>query len=118
MIRRLLHHAKDLARGSAPLGKLRSPHWHQTVKQYRAVHPEGCAGCGTAKKLEVHHKRPFHLHPELELAWDNFILLCRRCHQFLGHLDDWKSFNAEVADDAAHWLAKIDQRPEDSSEAA
>ena len=111
MIHRILKHVQDVSRGSAPLGKLRSPHWAATERKFKARFPD-CAVCGTLKKVEVHHKKPFHLHPELELDPRNLISLCRVHHQWWGHLGDWKSFNPAVEEDAHDWARKIDERPE------
>jgi 5-methylcytosine-specific restriction enzyme A len=111
MTHRLLKHVHDVIRGTAPLGKLRSPHWATVEHEFKATSPD-CAVCGTEKKIEVHHKKPFHLHPELELDPKNLISLCRIHHQWWGHLGDWKSFNPEIEADAADWARKIEERPE------
>lgn len=110
MTHRLMQHIRDVMRGSAPAGKLRSPHWHTVQTHFKILNPE-CAVCGTKKKVEVHHKKPFHLHPELELLFENLISLCRIHHQWWGHLGAWKSFNPVVVDDAATWCEKIQKRP-------
>ena len=65
-----------------------------------------CAFCGAAVALEVHHIRPYHLHPELELDPANFVTLCEgspQCHLHVGHLGNWDSFNpALIADPTLH----------------
>jgi 5-methylcytosine-specific restriction protein A len=70
---------------------------------------------GGKDHLEVHHVRPFHLNPALELLPTNFITLCespgRDCHCAIGHLMDWKAFNPTVRMDAAWMLSKIKHRP-------
>ena len=111
MTHRLLKHVHDVITGKAPLGKLRSPHWAATERKFKTAYPD-CAVCGTLKKVEVHHLKPFHLHPELELDASNLISLCRVHHQGWGHLGDWKSYNPDVATDAKEWARKIDERPE------
>jgi hypothetical protein len=62
-----------------------------------------CAACGGMERLQVHHKKPFHLHPELELDEKNLIVLCmgmgRDCHLLIGHGDDFKAFNPGVLED-------------------
>jgi 5-methylcytosine-specific restriction endonuclease McrA len=55
-----------------------------------------CEACDTDKELQVHHIKPFHLHPELELDPTNFITLCDHCHLVLGHLRDYKLYNADL----------------------
>ena len=72
-----------------------------------------CRGCGTKKHLQVHHKKPFHLHPELELDPKNLITLCMdvwRCHIELGHSGDWKAYNPHVEDDADLRIERIQTR--------
>lgn len=92
-------------------GKKRSGKWPSVRKAYLKKHPI-CQVCGGNNKLEVHHKRPFHLHPSLELSPSNLITLCEgakdvNCHLFLGHLGNFKGFNPSVKKDAANWLKKL-----------
>lgn len=52
--------------------------------------------CGGRDRLEVHHIRPFHLYPALELDPANFVTLCealRECHLQVGHLGNWFDWN-------------------------
>ena len=88
----------------------RSGHWPKVRAEHLLVEP-ACAACGHNVDLEVHHVKPFHLHPDLELVDGNLVTLCRRCHQLLGHLDQWKSFNREVREDAALIRKRIKERP-------
>ena len=75
-------------------GAPRSPRWPQVRSEWLAAH-NFCFACGGLVNLEVHHKRPFHLYPELELNPSNFVTLCSRsrggvnCHLFFGHLGNW-----------------------------
>lgn len=68
----------------------RSPEWNKVRDEFIRMHPV-CALCGTAKDLQVHHKKPFHLYPELELDKNNLITLCIskywgfNCHLLAGH---------------------------------
>lgn len=57
------------------------------------------------KSVEVHHKKPFHLHPEYELDPDNLITLCEgkefsslACHLVFGHLGNYKLENQYIDD--------------------
>lgn len=99
-----------------PAGTARSSHWPAARAAHLKDHPT-CAVCGGTEKLEVHHIRPFHLHPDLELDPSNFITLCEAnkdgfdCHLGFGHLGNFKSFNVDVVADAAAWNAKIKNRP-------
>lgn len=74
-----------------------------------------CQVCGQTNNLTVHHKRPFHLFPDLELVGANLITLCEgpgiACHITFGHLGNWSSYNPNVDDDVAAWRDKIKQRP-------
>ncbi len=85
----------------------RSSHWPAVRKAHLKLHP-ACAACGHTLMVQVHHKKPFHLHPELELDPKNFITLCECSptdhHLKLGHNGDWKSFNPNVERDAANAL--------------
>lgn len=102
-----------------PIGHARSPHWPAARSKYLQVFNK-CAVCRGSKELEVHHKRPFHLHPELELDPTNFITLCEKkddginCHLFVGHLGCFSSFNPDVEQDASAWSAKLAGRPHDT----
>lgn len=55
----------------------RSPLW-STARRLQLNLFGKCAICGSVKKLEVHHKKPFKLFPWLELEPDNLVTLCSR----------------------------------------
>ncbi len=79
---------------------LRSPHWHAVEHEHLNKEPE-CRRCGATLGLQVHHIRPFHLAPELELDPENLITLCEEggylnCHLIHGHSGDWRNFNLGV----------------------
>lgn len=79
----------------------RSSHWPTVQKHFLAKHPV-CAICNSITNLNVHHKKPFHLHPELELDESNLITLCMSemaCHLMIGHGDNFKAYNPEVVVD-------------------
>jgi len=107
---RILNAIKEKLKGK-PLA-LRSPHWETTRKNHLKLQPT-CAACGGTNKLQVHHKQPFHLHPELELDQNNLITLCEYgdvdCHYNIGHFRNWKSFNPNVEQDAKEKLALIEK---------
>ncbi len=91
-------------------GHERSPEWHRVAKAHRLREP-ACMACGyKGKKLQVHHIKPFHLHPQLELDPHNLITLCeakgRDHHLLLGHLDAWNSYNEHIRDDVRHFYRK------------
>jgi len=85
----------------------RSSHWPTVEKHFREGHST-CAACGSKKRLNVHHIRPFHMFPELELDPTNLITLCMsttECHFRLGHLSNWHAYNGNIREDAAEVLA-------------
>jgi len=89
----------------------RSRGWRKVRKAHIKKHPY-CEVCGSKKGVEVHHVEDFSEHPELELDPNNLISLCRkrRCHLLFGHLNNFKSINPKVRDDAETWSAKIKNR--------
>ena len=91
-------------------GCKRSSRWATVRKHYLENHP-GCAATGSLDDVEVHHKVPVHVDASKELDEDNLISLRRDVHLLLGHLDDWSSYNKEVAVDAAEYMKKKDRRP-------
>jgi 5-methylcytosine-specific restriction protein A len=111
-----LEAALETERAKVPAGMARSDHWPAARAAHLKEHPT-CAVCEGTEKLEVHHIHPFHLHPDLELEPTNFITLCEAnkdgfdCHLGFGHLGNFKSWNVDVAVDAAAWNAKIKSRP-------
>lgn len=94
----------------------RSPKWPATQKAHPEMQP-ACARCGGKAKLNVHHIKPYHLYPELELEPSNLITLCEsnnggvNCHLAFGHLGDFKSYNVNVAQDSAAWFVKLLNKP-------
>lgn len=89
----------------------RSPKWANIRKQHLEEHPS-CAACGRDKKLEVHHIKPVHINPDLELDPENLLTLCADpCHIIFGHLMNFKSYNNEVVRDCSVYLRKVKNRP-------
>jgi len=100
-------HGAEVARRH---GHERSPEWPRVEREHRLQYP-ACAACGyKGEGIQVHHIKPFHLHPQLELDPNNLITLCqiegREHHLLLGHLDDWESFNEHVQGDVKHFFRK------------
>lgn len=107
----------DRATGKVPPGTKRNGHWPTVRKQHLEANPN-CAVCGASKgKIEVHHIQEFSRHPDLELDPTNLITLCENganglnCHLAVGHLGNFKSFNANVVADAKTVADKIKNRP-------
>lgn len=110
-------------------GKARSSEWGRVEKEHLLREP-ACLACGhKGHGLQVHHIKPFHLHPQLELDPNNLMTLCeikgRDHHLLLGHLDEWESYNENVKSDVKHfygmtaaqikahagWQKKVKMRP-------
>ena len=96
--------AEDIKRGK-PAVK-RSPQWGSVRKKHLKNNPV-CAACGAKIGVQVHHIRPFHLFPELELEPSNLITLCETFidngditddnhHLHLGHKGDFHKNNKKV----------------------
>lgn len=78
--------------------KRRSPSWPRLEKKY-LLNNSKCAFCGATNNLHVHHKKPFHLYPELELDESNLITLCmdvNECHLKIGHGNNFKLYFAQI----------------------
>lgn len=83
------------------VGEKRSPKWDKVEEDFKAAHPK-CECCGTKQRLQVHHIKPFHVEPSLELDETNLITLCmsdNECHLRVGHGGDFKSYNPNVVQD-------------------
>ncbi len=91
----------------------RNPRW-KTVRDAVLKQCPACAACGDKRLLNVHHKKPFHLFPDLELEPANLIVLCEvpshSCHFALGHCFDWRAYNPFVEEDARARMERIAQR--------
>ncbi len=100
--------------GQDPLygGKKRSPLWPKARRAHLKKEP-CCQVCGTKKDIAVHHLRPYHLWPELELDPTNYITLCNHVqhHLAFGHLGDFTSYNKDCRVDVAAWREKFSTRP-------
>ena len=93
--------------------KARSSRWPKFEKEWLVDHGT-CSACGGTEKLAVHHVRPFHLFPELELAKGNVVTLCmgpQECHLKIGHGFSFRRWNDQVEQDAAILRHNPDKRP-------
>lgn len=91
----------------------RSPHWPSVRNNWLKTYP-ACFCCMKKTKLNVHHIKPFHLYPDLELDENNLVTLCENesmnCHLVMGHLLDFKSWNPVVIEDCNSFRQKIKER--------
>ena len=104
ILKRIIHAVNKIKSKSREIHKehTRSSHWAKVRDNYLEENPL-CAACGSGLDIQIHHKKPFHLHPELELDSKNLISLCmdkNECHLKLGHGGSFKSFNPNVEEDA------------------
>ena len=84
----------------------RSGKWPTVRDTFLKTYP-ACSACGSREKMQVHHIKPFHLHPELELDSKNFVGLCmskEECHLMLGHGGNFECFNPYILHDASQYL--------------
>lgn len=89
---------------------------HRDWRKVRAEHllsQPYCMVCGSTKGLQVHHIKPFHLYPELELEPNNLLTLGTKCssgnhHYLFGHFENWHSFNPDVAVHAYQFISGIE----------
>ena len=89
----------------------RSPKWSSVRKEHLKNNPS-CIACGRTSKLEIHHKIPVHISPELELDPSNLVTLCADpCHLVFGHLLNFKSYNKMVIENCSVYLNEVKNRP-------
>lgn len=98
--------------------KPRSSRWSTVRDAFVKAHP-ACAACGSKDNLNVHHIRPYHVYPELELDRSNLIVLCEgpvvNCHFLFGHMRNWKSWNPNVVLLARSWADALKAAKGDGS---
>jgi len=108
----IIKNIKDVFQGKASFKQKRSSKWPTIRKRHLKSNPR-CIVCNGTEKLEVHHIKPFHECPELELEPTNLITLCESkshgvvCHLFIGHLGNYKKSNSSVIEDAKMWCMKL-----------
>jgi len=108
---------KDVLAGKAPIRANRSNQWPKIRNAHLAINPN-CAVCEGKEDLNVHHIKPFHLHPELELEPTNLVTLCEcekhgvNCHLLIGHIGNFKNINPHVTEDVAIWNERLKENNE------
>lgn len=112
MSSKILTKINDVIKEKAPINSNRSSKWGEVRKNHLKENPY-CIVCGGTRKLEVHHIKPFHLYPELELEPSNLVTLCEDasygiiCHLFIGHMGSYRFQNPNVLEDAKKIREKI-----------
>ena len=71
--------------------------WQKCKREFFKIVRKECVCCNSKKKIQVHHKKPRHLFPELALVLANLIALCKDCHLRIGHLGSYFTYNENVA---------------------
>jgi hypothetical protein len=66
--------------------------------QYKQLPMHECKFCGSRVNLNRHHVISQLACPERRDDPGNLIVLCRSCHQVVGHKNNWKKFNPHVAE--------------------
>ena len=66
--------------------------------RYQDLPMRECAFCSRGVNLNRHHVVPQLAAPEERDNPANLIVLCRSCHQVVGHKNNWKKFNPHVRD--------------------
>lgn len=111
----MLIRIKEVLQGKVPVGVRRSSRWRKVREKHLKNNPR-CELCEGTKKLRVHHIKPFHTHPELELEPTNLITLCEclsygiNCHLLVGHLGNYRNINNDSVIDVDTWNAKLKER--------
>lgn len=103
MINHILNVASALIREHIIKKVTRSDKWPAARKLW-LKNNSICAACNSTQFLQVHHVKPFHDDPALELDPTNYITLCmstNECHIRLGHGGSFKKFNPNVRKDCA-----------------
>lgn len=95
--------------------------------QYKQLPMEKCAFCDSKVNLNRHHVVSQLACPERKNDPKNLIVLCRSCHQVVGHKNNWKKFNQHVAEicekyggppvDSREWRKENDERTNDGRKA-
>jgi 5-methylcytosine-specific restriction protein A len=91
----------------------RSSHWNAFRDAYLKEHTK-CVACGSTVKLQVHHIKPFHIEPSLELDTNNLITLCmskNSCHLDIGHGGSFRSYNPRVVQDSFEFFRIFQVKP-------
>lgn len=78
----------------------------KVMRAHRAKHP-WCRLCGRRKRVQIHHKFPVSIFPELAADPLNLLTLCaKRCHITIGHNGNYKNY-VENVDDVCRLLRTI-----------
>lgn len=86
----------------APDGASWNGKWRKAKRKFYKKNEKKCAVCSGRKSVQLHHKKPRHLFPELALDENNFLPLCNRkgvsCHFLIGHMGSYHTYNANITE--------------------
>lgn len=83
---------------TAPDGASLNFSWQKCRRLFLERVGRRCVCCDSKKHIEVHHKLPRHIRPDLTVNMTNLIALCKRCHFAIGHLNSYFTYNEAVAE--------------------
>ena len=115
MISKIKEVKEVLIDGKRNWNQKRSTEWPKIREAHLKNNPI-CDVCGSSMNVEVHHIKPFHLYPELELDPSNLISLCEtkkygvNCHLFFGHLGNYRAENPHLLEDVKIWKKRFEER--------
>jgi len=68
----------------------------KAMESHRKANPN-CAYCGRSFNVQVHHIEPVSFAPHKAADPSNLITLCtKRCHITVGHMGNYKHYNANA----------------------
>ena len=88
----------------APDGASLNWSWQRCRKDFLKNTANICVCCGYEKEIQVHHKKPRHIRPDLAVDQTNLIALCRDCHFHIGHLNNYKTYNSRIG--TVSWMVR------------
>lgn len=92
-------------------GKPRSPQWPKVEAEHKRKE-NSCRCCGTRNNLQVHHIKPYHKFPELELEDSNLMTVCQNCHFVICHENNWGNWVVDVEDQVQIHRVRVDRQRE------
>ena len=81
---------------TAPDGQSMNFGWQRCKKEFYKKVPKVCVMCNNKKSVELHHKLPRHIRPDLAVDMTNLIALCKSCHLRSGHGGSYFKYNETI----------------------
>ena len=99
----------------APDGASLNWSWQRCRRSFLKKVGKVCVVCDNKKNIQVHHKLPRHIRPDLAVDETNLIALCKSCHLRIGHLGSYFMYN-ETIDLVAWYVRKISIKIENKTD--